>query len=154
MSKSNALTLVIFIALSVVGGSLTGLLFSPGSWYAALVKPAYNPPNWLFPPVWLALYVLIGIAGARVWLNHRKGLLPKLWFAQMALNFTWPLLFFAAQRPDLAMLELIVLLLVIIVFTALAWHRERPAAWLFIPYIVWVGYAGFLNGAIWCLNRI
>jgi benzodiazapine receptor len=154
MSRSNALTLLLFVAFTVAGGSLIGYFSIPGSWYAALSKPIFNPPNWIFGPVWTVLYILIGIAGARVWLNHRDSALPKLWCAQIALNFAWPLVFFAARRPDLALPVLIAMLISILAFIALAWRRDRPSALLFLPYAVWVSFAGLLNGAIWWLNRV
>ncbi|WP_394691296.1 TspO/MBR family protein [Hoeflea sp.] len=153
MSRSNALTLLLFVVFTVAGGSLIGYFSIPGSWYAALNKPAFNPPNWIFGPVWTVLYILIGIAGARVWLNHRDSSLPKLWFAQMGLNYLWPLVFFTAQRPDLALPVLIAMLIMILGFIALAWRRDRPSALMFVPYAAWVSFAGLLNGAIWWLNR-
>ncbi len=152
MSRSHALTLILFVGLTVAGGSLIGYFSIPGPWYQGLAKPAFNPPDWIFGPVWTVLYVLIGVAGARAWINHRTGPLPKLWFAQMVLNFAWPLVFFAARRPDLALPLLIALLVAILAFVGVAWRRDRPSALLFIPYAAWVGFAGLLNGAIWWLN--
>jgi benzodiazapine receptor len=153
MSKSNALMLILFIGLSLAGGSLIGYFSAPGPWYAALEKPPFNPPNWLFGPVWTVLYVLIGIAGARVWHNQRASALPTIWFVQLGLNFAWPLVFFTARRPDLALPALIAMLLSIAAFIVLAWRRDRPSALMFVPYAFWVGFAGILNGAIWWLNR-
>jgi benzodiazapine receptor len=154
MSKSNALILLAFVVFSVAGGSFIGYFSIPGPWYAALNKPAFNPPNWIFGPVWTVLYILIGIAGARVWLNHRDSPLPKLWFAQMALNFAWPLVFFAAQRPDLALPVLIAMLILILAFIAMAWHRDRPSALMFTALCALGQLRRALNGAIWWLNRV
>lgn len=153
MSKSNAVTLLAFVVFTVAGGSFIGYFSIPGPWYAELNKPVFNPPNWIFGPVWTVLYILIGIAGARVWLNHGDSSLPKLWFAQILLNYAWPLVFFAAQRPDLALPVLIAMLISILAFIALAWRRDRPSALMFVPYALWVSFAGLLNGAIWWLNR-
>lgn len=152
MSKTYAVTLVLFIVLTVAGGSVIGYFSIPGPWYAALEKPSFNPPNWVFGPVWTVLYILIGIAGARVWFNDRHGALPRLWFLQIALNYAWPLVFFAARRPDLALPVLVAMWLSILAFIAIAWRRDRPSALLFVPYTVWVSFAGLLNGAIWWLN--
>ena len=154
MTKKHALTLILFVAGTVAGGSLVGYFSMPGVWYQALDKPWFNPPNWVFGPVWTVLYVMIGIAGARAWIHDRSGILPKLWFAQIGLNFAWPLTFFTLQRPDLAVGVLGGMLIAILGFIAFAWRRERPAALLFIPYAVWVSFAGLLNGAIWRLNPI
>ena len=152
MSKSNAVTLILFIVLTVAGGSLIGFFSIPGPWYQALEKPSFNPPNWVFGPVWTVLYVLIGIAGARVWIRERGGVLPKLWFAQIAFNYLWPLVFFTMRRPDLSLPVLIAMLASILAFIVVAWGRDRPSALMFIPYAIWVCFAGLLNGAIWWLN--
>lgn len=153
MTKSHALTLILFAGLTVAGGSLIGYLSIPGPWYEGLNKPPFNPPNWIFGPVWTALYVLVGIAGARVFIRERNNWLPKLWFIQMALNFAWSPVFFILHRADLALIVLTALLFAILAFMALAWTRDRPSALLFIPYAAWVCFAGLLNGAIWWLNR-
>lgn len=154
MTKSHALTLILFVVLTVAGGSLIGYSSIPGPWYQELHKPSFNPPNWIFGPVWTALYVLIGIAGARAFIRERGMWLPKIWFVQMALNFTWSPVFFSLQRPDLALVILVAMLLAILSFIALAWNRDRPSALLFLPYAAWVSFAGLLNGAIWWLNPL
>ncbi|KJS18304.1 MAG: CrtK/TspO family sensor protein [Hoeflea sp. BRH_c9] len=153
MTKSHALILILFAGLTVAGGSLIGYLSIPGPWYEGVSKPWFNPPNWIFGPVWTALYLLVGIAGARVFIRERGNWLPRLWFVQMALNFAWSPVFFILNRADLALIVLLALLLAIVAFMALAWTRDRPSALLFIPYAAWVSFAGLLNGAIWWLNR-
>ncbi|MDZ7602274.1 MAG: TspO/MBR family protein [Hoeflea sp.] len=153
MTKTYAVTLIVFVVLTVAGGSLIGVFSMPGAWYQELAKPWFNPPNWIFGPVWTVLYILIGIAGARVWIRDRGGPLPKVWFAQIALNFLWPLVFFTAQRPDLALVVLAGMLVSILAFIALAWRRDRPSALMFLPYALWVSFAGLLNAALWWLNR-
>lgn len=154
MNKSHAVTLILFVGLTVAGGSLIGFFSIPGPWYQGLEKPAFNPPNWIFGPVWTTLYVLVGIAGARAFLKERGNWLPKIWFVQMALNFAWSPVFFVLHRADLALAVLIAMLIAILAFIATAWNRDRPAALLFLPYAAWVGFAGYLNGAIWWLNRL
>ena len=154
MSKSHSLILILFVVLTVAAGSLIGYTTAPGSWYQDLQKPAFNPPNWLFGPVWTTLYVLIGIAGARVFIRERGTALPRVWFLQMALNFAWSPVFFALHRPDLALVVLIAMLAAILAFIVLAWNRDRPSALLFLPYAAWVSFAGLLNGAIWQLNPV
>ncbi|MCY0149153.1 tryptophan-rich sensory protein [Hoeflea sp. G2-23] len=154
MTKSHALTLILFVVLTVAAGSLVGYSSIPGPWYQDLQKPAFNPPNWIFGPVWTALYVLIGIAGARVYIRERGNWLPKIWFLQMALNLVWSPIFFTLHRPDLALAVLVAMLLAILTFIAMAWSRDRPSALLFLPYAAWVSFAGLLNGAIWWLNPL
>ncbi|WP_322987901.1 TspO/MBR family protein [Hoeflea sp.] len=154
MTKSHALTLILFVVLTVAAGSLVGYSSIPGPWYQDLQKPAFNPPSWIFGPVWTTLYVLIGIAGARVFIRERGNWLPKIWFLQMALNLVWSPIFFTLHRPDLALAVLVAMLLAILTFIAMAWSRDRPSALLFLPYAAWVSFAGLLNGAIWWLNPL
>jgi benzodiazapine receptor len=104
MNKKNALTLILFVVLTVAGGNLVGYLSIPGAWYEGLQKPWFNPPNWIFGPVWTVLYVLVGIAGARVFIRERDGSLPRLWFLQLALNYAWSPAFFLMQRPGLSLM--------------------------------------------------
>lgn len=154
MDKKKALILIAFVGLTVAGGSLIGSFSAPGRWYLELDKPSFNPPNWVFGPVWTVLYILIGIAGARVWFREPGGPLVRIWFAQMALNFVWPLVFFTAQRPDLALPVLLALLAAILGFVVVAWRRDRPSALLFLPYLGWASYAALLNLSIWQLNSL
>jgi benzodiazapine receptor len=143
--------LALFLALTVGGGALVGLTVETGGWYAALEKPAFNPPGWVFGPVWMLLYVLIGIAGWRVWRGRRSSAM-RIWWLQLGLNFAWPLLFFGANLILPALVVLLALLAAILWFLRDTWHDERPAALLFLPYAAWTAYATLLNGAIWWLN--
>jgi len=141
-----------FILLVVGGGLLIGFFTAPGEWYAALAKPSFNPPNWLFGPVWTILYVMIAIAGWRVWQADRSGTAMKLWWLQLVLNFLWSPSFFALQNITLALVIILALLLTILAFIATAWKTDRLAAWLFVPYASWVAFASLLNGSIRALN--
>lgn len=145
-------SLILFLVLVLGGGLALGGLTVPGGWYAGLVKPSFNPPAWLFGPVWTVLYVLIAIAGWRVWQRDRSGWPMKLWWAQMALNFLWTPVFFGAHQLGLALVVILLMLAVILAFIATAWRLDRVAAWLFVPYAAWVAFASLLNGSIWMLN--
>jgi tryptophan-rich sensory protein len=144
--------LVLFLALVLGGGLLMGFLTAPGEWYAGLAKPAFNPPAWIFGPVWTVLYVLIAVAGWRSWQRDRGGLPMRLWWGQLVLNFLWTPAFFGAHQIGLAFLVILALLATILAFIAAAWPRDRVAAWLFIPYAAWVAFASLLNGSILALN--
>ena len=152
-SQTNRVVLALFLSLTVVGGLLVGLLSAPDEWFAALAKPAFNPPDWIFGPVWTVLYVLIGIAGWQTWQTRPHGLAMKLWVLQLVLNFLWTPVFFTFHRPDTA-LDVIVTLLLTILAYIYASYREanRRSAMLFAPYALWVAFATLLNGAIWLLN--
>jgi benzodiazapine receptor len=141
-----------FVVLVVGGGMLIGFLTAPGPWYEALAKPSFNPPNWLFGPAWTILYVLIAIAGWRIWERERSGRAMQLWGLQLALNFLWSPVFFALHQIGLALLVVLLLLAAILAFIAVAWNRDRIAAWLFVPYAAWVAFASALNAALWQLN--
>ncbi|MEP9385895.1 TspO/MBR family protein [Mesorhizobium sp. KR9-304] len=149
---SGRAALAPFVLLVVGGGLLIGFLTAPGPWYEALAKPSFNPPNWLFGPAWTILYVLIAIAGWRIWQRERSGTAMKLWWLQLALNFLWSPVFFAFQQIGLALLVVLLLLAAILAFIAVAWNRDRIAAWLFVPYAAWVAFASTLNAALWQLN--
>lgn len=141
-----------FLILTLGGGLAIGYLTAPGDWYQSLAKPAFNPPGWLFGPVWTLLYILIGIAGWRIWRRSPSGTAMKLWWAQLALNFLWSPVFFAAQRPGLALVVILALLVAILAFLRAARTLDRIAAALFLPYAAWVAFATVLNAAIFVLN--
>jgi tryptophan-rich sensory protein len=145
------MALVLFI-LGVVGvGWLIGSASAPGEWYQSLRKPEFNPPPWVFGPVWTVLYVMIGVAGWRAWLLPERGPLG-VWAAQMALNFAWTPTFFVAQAIGAALVVILLLLAAILAFIVLTWNRDRLAALLFVPYAAWVAFASLLNASIWTMN--
>lgn len=146
------LVLLAFLVLVVGGGLLIGFLTMPGPWYEALQKPSFNPPDWLFGPAWTILYVLVAIAGWRIWLRDGSGRLMKLWWLQLALNFLWSPVFFGLELIAPALLVVACLLAAILAFIALAWRQDRVAALLFVPYAGWDAFATLLNAAIWQLN--
>jgi tryptophan-rich sensory protein len=146
------LSLLGFLVLVSGGGLAIGYLTAPGEWYAGLVKPSFNPPGWIFGPVWTVLYVLIAVAGWRSFEHDRRGWPMRLWWAQLALNFLWSPVFFAAHRIGLALAIVLLMLGTIFAFIAASWRRDRVAAWLFAPYAAWVAFASVLNGSIWMLN--
>jgi translocator protein len=145
-------TLALFILLVLGGGTAIGLYTLPGEWYAGLVKPVFNPPNWIFGPVWTILYVMIAVAGWRLWENHRGSGAMKIWWAALVFNFIWTPVFFGAQQLALALVIILVLLALIYVFIARIWTLDRIAAWLFVPYAAWVSFATLLNASLWWLN--
>ena len=150
--------IVICVAICLLIGFLSGYATqsSVNDWYVSLNKPSFNPPNWLFAPVWTVLYILMGIAAGIVW---SKGFY-HLWVKtamyhfgfQLLLNAFWSIIFFGSKNP-LAALFVIVTLAVLIVLT-IKWFRviSKTAAWLMAPYLIWVLFATVLNFKIWELN--
>lgn len=139
--------------VSAVGGMVTAT--SVGTWYQALVRPPFNPPDWVFAPVWSALYLLMALAAWRVWkIASLAGARRELgiFAIQLALNLGWSVVFFGLRLPGWAFGEMIVLFAAIVATLILFWRRDRLAGVLIVPYVAWVGFALYLNGAIWWLN--
>jgi tryptophan-rich sensory protein len=148
----RALTYILFIVLVVGFGALSGLSNMPGEWYQTLEKPFFQPPPWIFSPVWTTLYVLVAIAGARTWLAAPASSRMQVWFGQMVLNLLWSPAFFGAESPILGLVVIVPLLVAIILFIRMSWGQDRISAWLFLPYLAWVGFATLLNLSIVLLN--
>jgi tryptophan-rich sensory protein len=149
---SRFLPIAVFALLTLAGGILIGTGNGPGAWFDNLTKPSFNPPGWVFGPVWTVLYILIGIAGGLVWRGNARGLPMQLWFAQLALNFAWSPVFFSLHRIGLALVIILAMLALIVAFVATAWRAHRTAALLFLPYLAWVAFATMLNAAFFVLN--
>ncbi|MDP2520095.1 TspO/MBR family protein [Shimia thalassica] len=145
-------SLLLFVLFVMGCGIAIGTLTAPGLWYAALEKPSFNPPNWIFAPVWTLLYLMIAYVGWRVWHMGLSTGLKRLWGLQMGLNFLWSPVFFAAQMPVLALFVIGCLLVALLAFVKEAWHSDRLSAVMFLPYVAWVSFATALNAAIVILN--
>ncbi len=140
-------------AVSAAGGAVTAT--SVGTWYQDLAKPPFNPPDSAFAPVWTALFVLMALAAWRVW--RRGGFAANraalgMFALQLVLNLGWSVLFFGLRAVGAALVEMAALWVAILVTAALFWRRDRAAGLLMVPYVLWVGFALLLNGAIWRLN--
>ncbi len=151
-SPRSLVTLAVFLAVVIGVGAALGLLTAPGEWYAGLNKPPFNPPSWLFGPVWFALYVLIAIAGWRTFVAEPGGTGMKIWYGQMVLNWLWSPVFFSLHALWPAFVVIIAMLALIIGFIVNRWDRDRPAALMFLPYAAWVSFASLLNLSIAVLN--
>ena len=149
-----ALALAGWLFLCFSAASL-GAFFMPGEWYATLNKPTWNPPGWIFGPVWSALYAMMAVAAWLVW--KRGGFVAQrrplaLFLAQLVLNAAWTPLFFGLHWPGIAFAEIVMLWLAIAVTLAAFRPVSRAAAWLLVPYLAWVSFAAFLNFTLWRLN--
>jgi len=146
------LTLGVFLIVVIGVGGLIGTQSIPGEWYQNLNKPPFNPPNWVFGPVWFTLYAMIAVAGWRIWMIDAKSTAMKVWFGQMLFNWAWSPIWFIGQMLWPAFAVIVVLLALIIAFIVTARKLDTPAAWLFVPYLAWVGFASLLNLSIAILN--
>jgi len=156
MKLKKILQLLVSVLIAQLAGVI-GSFFtvsSVGSWYLDINKPTWNPPGWIFGPVWITLYALMGIAAFMIWQSKNKHKRNALTFysIQLVLNAIWSILFFGLRRPDLAFAEIILLLAMIIITTYYFWRINKKAAILMFPYIAWVSFASFLNFTIWQLN--
>jgi tryptophan-rich sensory protein len=141
--------------LLVTAAASFGALFSPGEWYAGLVKPAFNPPNWVFGPVWTLLYAMMAVSAWLVWRGRAAapvGLALAVYGVQLVLNALWSWLFFGVHALGVAFVEIVLLWLAIAATAVLFWRVNRLAGALFIPYLAWVGFAAILNFSLWRLN--
>ncbi len=148
------LGLMAWLALSFSAAAMSGL-FMPGEWYALLKKPSWNPPAWVFGPVWTALYTMMAVAAWLVWKGggfaaQRRPL--TFFLAQLALNAAWTPLFFGLHWTGVAFAEIVLLWLAIATTIAAFRPVSRAAAWLLAPYLAWVSFAAVLNFALWRLN--
>ncbi|KZD00890.1 TspO/MBR family protein [Oceanibaculum pacificum] len=141
------------LIVSALGGAITAT--SVGDWYQTLAKPSFNPPDWVFGPVWTVLYIMMAVAGWRIWRRHGFGGVPiamSLFGAQLALNLAWSFLFFGLRSPSLALIDIFLLLIAILGTMGAFRPCDRIAFWLLVPYALWVTYATVLNAAIVYLN--
>ena len=147
----RGLALVVSLLLAF-GAAALGAQFAPGEWYASLRKPPWNPPGWIFGPVWTLLYAAMAVAAWRVW--RAGGARPALaaYGVQLVLNAAWSWLFFGLRRPDLAFAEILLLWGAILVTMILFLRKDRPAGLLMAPYLAWVSFAAILNFTLWRMN--
>lgn len=153
----NILKLIVSVVISQAAGAI-GSLFTVQNiptWYAGLNKPSFNPPNYLFGPVWITLYFMMGIAFFLVWKNSGKFdvKVPAILFiTQLVLNALWSIIFFGMKNPMLGFFEIIILWVFIVLCVIKFYPVSKIAAWLLIPYLLWVSFASVLNFKLWMLN--
>lgn len=154
----DILKLIVSIVVSQLAGVI-GSIFTTRAiptWYAELERPWFSPPSWLFGPVWVTLYVLMGIAAWLVWrqgIGHREVRIGLTLFAvQLVLNVLWSYVFFGRQAPLEGFMEILLLWLAILLTIIAFFRRSKPAGWLMVPYILWVSFAAVLNYFLWQLN--
>ncbi|MBR0801788.1 tryptophan-rich sensory protein [Bradyrhizobium jicamae] len=145
-------TLLAFIVVVVGMGFLIGFVIRPDDWYRSLAKPSFNPPDWIFGPVWAVVYLLIAIAGWRTWMRESKSAALSLWVAQLAVNYSWTPVFFGLHATGYALSVILVLLCLILAFIVNHLREDPTSALLFLPYACWVVFASVLNAAIYWLN--
>lgn len=156
--NQKIISLIIAILICEGAGGIGSIFTSAKipTWYAGVIKPSFNPPNWIFGPVWITLFLMMGIS---VWLIWQKGIQNQeikialaVFAFQLILNIVWSLIFFGLQSPGRALIEIIFLWLAILVTIFRFFPLSSLAAWLLVPYLLWVSFAAVLNFSIWRLN--
>ena len=154
MTKNKYLSLFIILLItflaSAIGGFTTTSFKEP--WYSQIILPSFNPPSWVFAPVWTLLYVMMSIAIWKIWINSFDLELLKLYFIHLFFNGTWSIVFFGFHQIGLALVNLIIIIIFIIVLMKKYLVRDRLSFYLMIPYFLWSSYALILNSSIFLLN--
>jgi tryptophan-rich sensory protein len=154
----KAFTILFFVLISQSAGIIGSFFTAPAiaGWYAELNKPTFNPPSWIFAPVWISLYTLIGIASYLIWLKRKKKKLANtaliIFFIHLVFNALWSIIFFGLKNPMWAFFEIIILWVMVLALIIIFHKIDKKASYLLIPYVLWVSFATFLNFAIWILN--
>jgi tryptophan-rich sensory protein len=147
------------IGVAQLAGLIGSLATFPeiGTWYSTLIKPSFNPPNWIFGPVWTTLYILMGIALYLVWDKgtNKKAVRTAIWvfFIHLVVNCLWSVVFFGLHSLSGGIIVILILLAMIIILMKLFYPINRWAAYLLAPYLLWVSFATVLNMTLWLLNR-
>jgi benzodiazapine receptor len=158
MKINNIVKLIVATVVCELAGIIGSVFTAPSiaSWYAGITKPALNPPSWVFGPVWTTLFALMGISAFLIW---KKGLDRRdvkiaigIFIGQLVLNTLWSIIFFGLHSPAGALVEIVFLWLAILATIIVFAKISKLAAWLLVPYILWVSFAGYLNFMIWALN--
>ncbi len=157
MKISHTIKLIISILLPLSVGAVAGMFTSQAvpTWYASLNRPSFSPPNWVFGPVWTTLYILLGISFFLVWKEYpskERNLAIKIFSIQLLLNFAWSFLFFYFNLIGVALIEIILLWIGIALMIYLFYKVKPFAAYLNIPYLLWVSFAAILNAGYYLLN--
>ncbi len=154
MTKNKYLSLffilLITFAASAIGSYTTTSFKEP--WYSQIVLPIFNPPSWVFGPVWTILYIMMSVAIWKIWINEFNLKLLKLYFIHLVFNTTWSVIFFGLHQIGVALINLVIIMLFIILLMQRYFVRDKISFYLMIPYLLWSSYALVLNSAIFILN--
>ena len=141
--------LITFIA-SAIGGFTTAVFKEP--WYSEIILPSFNPPSWVFAPVWTTLYILMSIAIWRIWIKFFDRKILNIYFFHLLFNATWSVVFFGFHQIELALINLIIILIFVIVLMKIYLNKDKLSFFIMVPYFLWASYALVLNASIVILN--
>ena len=154
MTKNKYLSLFLILAItfiaSGIGGFVTTTFKEP--WYSEIVLPSFNPPSWVFAPVWTALYILMSIAAWRIWIKFNDHKILNIYFYHLLFNGTWSVVFFGFHQIQLALINIIIILFFIVTLMKIYLNKDKLSFFIMVPYFLWTLYASVLNTAIAILN--
>jgi benzodiazapine receptor len=154
MTKNKYLSLVLILLItfiaSAIGGFTTATFKEP--WYSGIVLPSFNPPSWVFAPIWTTLYILMSVAVWRVWIKFSDLKILSIYFIHLLFNATWSVVFFGFHQIELALINLIIILIFIIVLMKTYLNKDKLSFFIMVPYLLWSSYALLLNTVIMILN--
>ena len=154
MTKNKYLSLFLILAItsiaSGIGGFVTASFKEP--WYSEIVLPSFNPPSWVFAPVWTALYILMSIAAWRIWIKFNDHKILNIYFYHLLFNGTWSVIFFGFHQIQLALINIIIILIFIVTLMRIYLNKDKLSFFIMVPYFLWTLYALVLNTAIAILN--
>ncbi len=154
MTKNKYLSLFLILLITFIPSAIGGLITSSFKepWYSEIILPSFNPPSWVFAPVWTTLYIMMAIAIWKIWINSFDLNILKLYFIHLFFNGTWSIVFFGFHQIGLALINLIIILIFIILLMKNYFKRDKISFYLMTPYLLWSGYALILNSSIFALN--
>jgi benzodiazapine receptor len=154
MTKNKYLSLVLILLItfvaSAIGGVTTASFKEP--WYSEIILPSFNPPGWVFAPIWTLLYILMSIAIWKIWINFFDHKILNIYFYHLFFNATWSIIFFGFHEIELALFNLVIILIFIITLMKIYFNKNRSSFFIMIPYLLWSSYAFILNTTIVVLN--
>ena len=154
MTKNKYLSLILILLLTFVASAIGGFTTSSfkDPWYSQIILPSFNPPSWVFGPVWTILYIMMSVAIWKIWINYFDTNILKLYFIHLFFNSTWSIIFFGFHKIGLALLNLIIILIFIILLMKKYFDKDKFSFYLMMPYLFWSTYALILNTSIYLLN--
>ena len=154
MTKNKYLSLFILLLITFIPSAIGGLITSSFKepWYSEIVLPSFNPPSWVFAPVWTSLYIMMAIAIWKIWINSFDFKILKLYFIHLFFNGTWSIAFFGFHQIGIALINLFIILFFIVLLMKRYFNRDKISFYLMVPYLAWSGYAFILNSSIFVLN--
>ena len=154
MTKNKYLSLFLILITTFVASGIGGFTttFFKEPWYSEIILPSFNPPSWIFAPVWTALYILMSVAIWRIWINFFDQQVLNIYFIHLFFNATWSIVFFGFHQIELALLNLIIILIFIVILMKIYFTKDKISFYLTLPYFFWSSYALILNFSIAILN--